>query len=194
MARSCGPYGSHRGRSTRWFACTVRHPALCGGTVCMRDRIPCMCVPLLSGKTDVAGQDGTSVWEVRWARSHLSAPIGTVARRPPQTLRDLKLSPIPFFQYLASVFDTHRDQRIDFAEWTALVFALGCPNRPSLLRLAFDLYDFGMFTTRWWCALSGACNRRGCRPPRQSSSPFVRLSPDFAAPLCPHGPLHTPLR
>ena len=58
-------------------------------------------------------------------------------------LNGLKLPTTPFFQFLIALFDTSRNKKIDFAEFVAAVWAFGAPSRTQLIKMAFDMYDFG---------------------------------------------------
>jgi hypothetical protein len=60
-----------------------------------------------------------------------------------QVLHTLKLSTAPFFQYILAIFDTNRDKKVDFSEFVSTIWAFCAPTRNGLIRLCFDLYDFG---------------------------------------------------
>lgn len=78
-----------------------------------------------------------------------------------QLLKALRLPTTPFFMYILAVFNTTRNGAVDFGEFAAAVFALAAPTRQNLIRLAFDLYDFGKYrdVISWWRLFSPALSR-----------------------------------
>ena len=68
-------------------------------------------------------------------------------RRLLQVLHGLSLQTAPFFQYVFAVFDTLRDGTIDFTEFASAIWSIGASGRQGIIRLVFDLYDFGTYKT-----------------------------------------------